>query len=162
MHFDSYSQDNFFTTLRFGQIELGMNIDSVNKYLDNPIELKKLKYFDDFRMDTFYVTYKNQPIRLIYTDYCDIETRKRIVTLNAIYCDDNQTRTKSGIKIGDDKFDIIKRLEASYLILNPTCDKGKEFSTVTLVDKLGRSMIFYFKLNMLIAIEIEDGNEDEC
>ncbi|MGG9972264.1 hypothetical protein ACQ33O_10765 [Ferruginibacter sp. SUN002] len=144
------------SSVKFGDLKLLFPIDSVNKYLDNKITLTQLKGENTSVSDTVYTTYKGFTVRLVINSYLDYMSTKLTTELASIYCDDSKIKTKSGIKIGDNKYDLIKKLEGSYLTINPNPDKRKGYSIVSLYDGTsGFQLIFYFKDNVLYAIECD-------
>jgi hypothetical protein len=156
------SQSIIFTTLRAGEIKLEFPLDSVNKYLDKKISIKPNKNQDDYRADTVYALYKGVSLRLAFSNNVDYETKKTSIILEDIYCEDTSIQTKSGIKIGDNKFDIVQRLDGQHLELTPDNERGKKFSLLTIYDDNGKTIIFHFKNNILIAIEVSFDMNGNC
>jgi hypothetical protein len=151
-------QGQTISSVKFGDIKLKAPVDSINKYVDNQVAVHIPKYLGndvyDYVYDTVFTTYKNFTVKLIINSYYDYQTKKIKTELTNIFTDDIKIKTKSGIKIGDNKYDVIKKLEGSYLIINPDEKKRKEYSTVVLQDSgNGCQLSFYFKNNLLYATE---------
>lgn len=160
----SYAQSDLtISSTRVMELRLGAPVDSVNMYLANKIKLLPLTDKDVYRYDTVQVTYKDIPLRLIFTCYYDDEHKKASFTLGEIYSENAHVRTRSGISVNYDKFDVIKKLDGSYLNVSPDADKGKEYSTVVLYDQTNfTQMIFYFRNNVLYAIACSNLGADAC
>jgi hypothetical protein len=94
-------------------------------------------------------------VRLAFSNYHDSETNKWKTQLDNIYCADSLLQTKSGIKLGDDKFDIIKKMERNRMTMVPEAELSPTFTDLILDDGYGKIMIFHFKDNKLFALEIE-------
>lgn len=133
-----------------------MPVDSVGKVLGKKLQVKESK--DEFSLDTMWVQYKGDSVRLVFNRF--INEKKRVVTgLQNIYTAAKKLQTKSGIRPGDDKFDIIKKLDGSTLRVSPdwyfenSPDK-KLYSTVVLYDYTNDSLLlFHFYNNSLYAFE---------
>lgn len=120
-----FGQSPVISSVKLGELKLEMSLDSVNKYLDKKVALKKFTVTESILYDTVNAIYKNIPIQLGFTQEYDDENKKTFTRLCDIYCDDKTIKTKSGIKLGDNKYDIIKKLESSYLSLSPNKKKEK-------------------------------------
>ncbi len=161
--FSAKAQTPIISSVKLGNLKLGAPVDTINQYLDNKITLKPFKSTDEYYYlsDTIHTTYRNAPVRLIFNCFLN-ETKKLTTELIGIYSESKLVTTKSGIKLGDNKYDIIRKLEGSYLYVYPDEKKRKGFSTVTLIDQTTYTMlVFYFKYNVLYAIECtnEGGGE---
>ncbi len=122
--------------------------------------MKPFKKEYETKIDTVNATYKSISIQLVFLNYYDTEKGKQVITLFKIYTDDNRIITKSGIKTGDNKFDIVRKLDGSFLNLSSHTEKGKPYSTLVLQDATaGTMMTFYFKDNLLYAIALEYQDE---
>jgi hypothetical protein len=156
----SLGQNVYISSIKLGELRINVPLDSVNKFLETKIKLKPLKNENDFKFDTINTTYKNVLVRLVFQNYYNPETKKQVINLTQIYTNDRKILTKSGIKIGDNKFDIVKKLDGSYLNLSPDLDKGKPYSILVLSDiNSSTLMTFYFMDNLLyaISVDIEEG-----
>jgi hypothetical protein len=155
----SFAQTPVFTSLRLGDLKLNTPLDSVNKILKSKI---KFTYKKDgyYQSDSANVIYNGLPIKLFFTNYFDESAKKQRIYLTSIYCDHNLLQTKSGIKLGDNKFEIIKKLDGNELRISRDYrdeikEKNKALSIVTLADYNNNSeLIFYFKDHLLYAISI--------
>jgi hypothetical protein len=107
--------------------------------------------------------YKNIFVRLIFQNYYNLELKKQVINLTRIYTEDSKILTKSGIRIGDNKFDIVRKLDGSILSLSPDLEKGKPYSKLVLQDLTSSTMLaFYFKDNVLFAIGLDIEEEGGC
>jgi hypothetical protein len=162
-----FAQPVIMTTLKIGEIKLGFSVDSVNKYLEKKIAIKPYKQIKEdseySKYDTVFINYKSSKIRLVFNNYFDsYDSKKQFIVLQSLYSEDKNLITKSGIKIGDNKFDIIKKLDGSTLLVSPENGKEKMFSVVTLMDYTNYNQIsFYFKNNVLYAMECTGLSEEE-
>ena len=151
------------SSVKLGDLRINMPIDSVNKFLETKIKLKNYQKKNEVKYDTVRTTYKDLAVRLIFVNYFDFLDRKQVIEVKKIFTDDNKISTKSGIKIGDNKFDIVRKLDGNNLSLEPDREKGKQYSTLILLDTTAETMLtFHFKDNMLFAIELEPMYEYDC
>jgi hypothetical protein len=138
-------------------IRLSSSLDSANLFLDKRITVARPKNKDTYKLDTVVTVYKQCKLRIAVATYFDEEDKKWKQTIENLYSADSTIQTISGIKIGDDKFDIIKRIERNRLVLIPESELSESFTEIILDDGYGKSMIFHFKHNKLFALEIEYG-----
>lgn len=150
------AQVQLMSSMRFDDLKLTMPLDTVNKILGSSVRVKDSKY--DFSTDTVWTIYKSDSVRLVF-DRIVNEKKQVTVTLQNIYSASRTVKTKSGIKYGDDKFEIIKKLDGSTLRVAPDwfCqylpDK-KMYGSVVLYDYDNYSIIiFHFYNNLLYAFE---------
>jgi hypothetical protein len=159
----SFGQNVFISSVKLGEIKINAPIDSINKFLETKIKLSPFKKENEVKKDTIKTTYKNISVRLIFQNYYDFENGKQLFTLLNLYSEDSKIITKSGIKIGDNKFDIVKKLDGSILSISPDLERGKLYSTLVLFDSTADTMMtFYFKDNLLYAIGLEPQDEFGC
>lgn len=144
------------SSVRLDELKLKMPVDSVNKVLGASLQVKASKY--EFSTDTIWVTYKGDSVRLVFNRY--INEKKQVETsLQNIYASSKTLKTKSGIKPGGNKFDIIKKLDGNTLRIAPdwffeNAPDKKLHSTVVLYDYDNYSIvIFHFYNNLLYAFE---------
>lgn len=144
------------SSLRLDELKLKMPVDSVNKVLNAQLQVKASKY--EFSTDTMWVNYKGDSVRLVFNRYID-EKKQVVTSLQNIYAAAKTLKTKSGIKTGDNKFDIIKKLDGSTLRMAPdwffeNAPDKKLRSCVVLYDYDNYSIvIFHFYNNLLYAFE---------
>jgi len=152
----SNAQVQMISSTRLDEIKLKMPVDSVNKFLGKKVQVKDSKY--EFSTDTIWANYKGDSVRLVFARYID---EKKVVqtSLQSIYSTAQNLKTKSGIRPGDNKFDIIKKLDGSTMRLAPdwyfenSPDK-KYYSTIVLYDYNNDSiLIFRFFNNSLYGFE---------
>lgn len=159
----SFGQNVYISSIKLGEIRINVPLDSVNKFLETKIKLKPFKVENDLKFDTVNTIYKGIPVRLVFQNYFNQDTKKQVINLTQIYTEDSKIITKSGIKIGDNKFDIVKKLDGSYLNLCPDLGMGKPYTLLILSDLNSSTlMTFHFKDNLLYAIEIGVQEEVGC
>ncbi len=107
------------TTAKFGNLKVGASLDSTNRQLDQKIKLPALQEGQEFSYDTIYTTYRSASIRLVFYQYIHYETKKLITELSSIYSESSNVITRSGIKTGDNKFDVVKKLDGMFLTIKP-------------------------------------------
>ncbi len=151
------------TTARFGNLKLGSSLDSVNSLLGQKIKLPAIREDGEFSYDTIYTTYRSATLRLVFYQHLHYQTKKLITELNSIYSESNNVITKSGIKTGDNKFEVIKKLDGMFLTIQPEKEIGKNASSVLLYDRDNSNRLtFYFRENILYAIEFAMNIDDAC
>ncbi len=152
----SNAQLQTISSLRLDELKLKMPVDSVSKILNTPLQVAASKY--EFWTDTMWVNYKGDSVRLVFNRYID-ENKQVVTSLQNIYSASKTLKTKSGIKAGDNKFDIIKKLDGSTLKISPdwffeNAPDKKLRTTVVLYDYDNYSIvIFHFYNNLLYAFE---------
>jgi hypothetical protein len=145
------------SSTRFDEIRLNIPVDSVNKILNSNIRLKAGS--NDFRYDTVWVKYKTDSVQLVFSRYLNAKNQVE-TNLVSMFCKSSTLKTRSGIKSGDNKFDLIKKLDGSTLRIAPdwhfpdnAADK-KSYSIVVLYDYTNNSLLnFYFYNNSLYGFE---------
>ena len=145
------------SSTRFDEIKLNIPIDSVNRILNSNIHLKGGS--NDFRYDTIWANYKTDSIQLVFSRY--LNSKGQIETnLVSMFCKSKNLKTRSGIKPGDNKFDLIKKLDGSTLRIAPDWHlpddypERKLYSIVVLYDYTNNSLLnFYFYNNNLYGFE---------
>lgn len=152
----SYAQLQTLSSMRLDDLRLTMPIDSVNRILNANLKVKESKW--EFSTDTIWTTYKQDSVRLVFNRF--INEKKQVVSeLQNIYSAATTIKTKSGIRYGDNKFDIIKKLDGSTLKVSPDwfyeqLPEKKRYSAVVLYDYSNFSIIiFHFYDNALYAFE---------
>jgi len=144
------------SSMRFDELKLTMPLDTVNKILGMKLQVKESKW--EFSTDTIWTKYKGDSVRLVFDRFTN-EKKQVVCNLQNIYAVSKTIKTKSAIQYGDDKFDIIKKLDGSSLKIAPDWlyenhpDK-KAYSSVVLYDYSNYSIIiFHFYNNSLYAFE---------
>jgi len=155
----SFGQYPTISTVRLGDLKPGLELDSINKFLDVKIKVKPLKKIDETSADSANIVYKGLKVMLVLYKY--IDGKKMTAYLTNIYSEDANLTTKSGIKMGDNKFDLIKKLDGSTLNVSLNYLKADpKYSMVTLYDnQSGSSLTFYFLNNLLYAFETGSSEE---
>ena len=137
---------------RFGNLKLDAPVDSISKYLGQKIVFSNTEA-DLFEQDTLFTSYKGVQVRLVF----DHRITEGIQSshLYSIYTESTDVATKSGIRAGQHKFDVIRKLDGSHLYMRPEPELGKNISIVVLDDMDNATQVcFYFRDNILYAIEI--------
>jgi hypothetical protein len=145
------------SSTRLDELRLKMPLDTVNKILGTHITINNNT--GQYNNDTIWVQYKNNAVRLVFDRYTDGKTPISN-TLTGIYTTANSVKTGSGIKTGDDKFDVIKKLDGRILKISPDWHYDydnqlkKMYSAIVLYDyEHSSELIFYFYNNKLYAFE---------
>jgi hypothetical protein len=153
----SAQSDTAIVTLNgIGDIKLEMKLQQVEKILNHKITLhhpERLK--QDNETDTVQIQDKGVAMEVVF------RSLSREITVQAITSYDPKLRTRSGIRIGDDKYKIIRAYEQYSLFITPEYNnennwtRSKTKSLITLEDK--SSMIqFYLTNNKLVGIKIQN------
>jgi hypothetical protein len=154
-HF-SQAQVLTMSSMRFDELRLTMPLDSVNKVLGTRLQVKESQW--QFSTDTLWTVYKGDSVRLVF-ERIATEKNKVECTLQNIYSTGKSIQTKSGVKYGDNKFDLVRKLDGSTLKISPDWNfdqhpNKKLFSSVVLYDYTNYSLIiFHFYNNALYGFE---------
>lgn len=158
-----FAQAPVFSSTRFGALRLRAPLDSVNKYLAQPLVFAPLRREEGYRYDTAFTQLGGIRLRLVFGHEVSEVTKRQSIELYSVYSEDSALATKSGIRPGFDKFDLVKKLDGSYLSLAPDTDKGKGYSLLSLLDvETGTRLQFYFRNNRLYAVELLVEESDDC
>lgn len=159
------AQIQLVTTTRMDELKILLPVDSVNKILGTNIKLKQDGR--DFNYDTLNVLFKADSVRLVFSKF--INNKNKLETsLVSIYSNGKTLKTKSGLKPGDNKFDIIKKLDGSTMRIAPdwhlpeNAPDKKAYSVIALYDYDNNGLLnFYFFNNTLYAFEVASMGEGE-
>lgn len=144
------------SSMRLDELKLKMPLDSVNKMLGTQLKVKESKW--EFSTDTIWTVYKGDSVRLVFDRIVDEKKQVRS-NLQNIYSASKTVKTKSGIRYGDNKFDIIKKLDGNTLRVAQDwffehLPEKKSYTSVALYDYDNYSIfIFHFYNNSLYAME---------
>lgn len=159
------AQIQLVSTTRMDELKILLPVDSVNKVLGTNIKLKQDGR--DFNYDTVNVVFKTDSLRLVFSKF--INNKNKVETsLVSIFSNAKTLKTRSGLKPGDNKFDIIKKLDGSTMRIAPdwhlpenAADK-KAYSVIALYDYDNNGLLnFYFFNNTLYAFEVASMGEGE-
>lgn len=148
----------YISSLGVGDLKIDLPLAKANALLDQPITVKKANAKNQ-EMDTLEVMYKGRKLTLeLYWKY--IDEKRSETAIYSIYSSNANLGTKSGIGLGANKFDIVKKLDGYSLSLYPNwryelpADK-KRYSILTLQDgDAGTTLVMYFDNNVLYAFEV--------
>lgn len=152
----SHAQIQTMSSMRFDELRLTMPLDTVNKVLGTSLQVKESQW--QFSTDTLWTVYKGDSVRLVFER---IATGKNKIdcTLQNIYSTGKSIQTKSGVRFGNDKFDLIQKLDGNTLKISPDWyydghPNIKLYSSVVLYDYTNYSLIiFHFYNNALYGFE---------
>ena len=138
-----------------GYFNMFSPVDSINKYLDKKIILPTAdnKHVVSER-DTVTRIYKNALVRLIFNNYYNNLKKKQETQLVNIYCEDRNLKATNGIKIGDSKIELLKKLDHDQFWMDKDKTKGKGYSILTRMGTSG-NINYRFYNNILYALEID-------
>lgn len=152
----SYAQVQSMSSMRFDELRLTMPLDTVNKVLGTTLQVKESQW--QFSTDTIWTVYKGDSVRLVF-ERIATEKNKVECTLQNIYSTGKSIQTKSGVRFGDNKFDLIQKLDGNTLKISPDWNfdqhpNKKLYSSVVLYDYTNYSIIiFHFYNNGLYGFE---------
>lgn len=152
---NTYAQALIASSVKIGDLKIFAPLDSINKYIEPPIVIKPFISKNSWEHDTVICNYKNTKLRLVFfNNFSYLYDTKHAISLIGFYSEDKNVKTRTGITLGDDKFDIIKKLDGSILSSHLVKGKDKTYSVLELFDgKYDTYLIFHFKNNTLYAIE---------
>ncbi len=157
LKFDSnvISQSLIMHDYGLGYFKMFSPVDSINKYLDKKIILPTDddKHFVGER-DTVTRIYKNALVRLIFNYYYNNLEKKQETQLVNIYCEDRNLKATNGIKIGEGKIELLKKLDHDQFWMDRDKTKGKGHSIVTRMGTSG-NINYRFYNNVLYALEVD-------
>ena len=152
--FVANSQNISISTKGLDESKLGYSIKNINRYVDKKVEQKKCL---DSLMDNSYIDFnslKGIKIRLRIDNYINGITKEQVSKLIEIYTEDKRIKTSFGINIGDEKFNILKKLDGYNLRIIPNCNESKNKSQIILYDEKNLTdLVFYLRNNILFAFE---------
>ena len=137
--------------MAMGNIRINTKLADISKEISIPEKLDSIDF-----LKSFSTTINGNKVTIeVYDLYLEGETLEPAIY--SIYTESPLFYTPRGIKIGMNKFDIIKQLDGSYLDVMPDwryAEKGdKRYSIVQLYDNDNGSMLsMYFFENNLYAI----------
>jgi hypothetical protein len=141
-----------------GELKLDMSLKKLNALLDLPVTARRANAKDQ-GIDTVDMVYKGYKlVGELYWRYID-ENRGE-TTLYSLRCANTNLATKSGIRQGSDKFEVVKMLDGYNLSLYPDWHyelpaEKKRFSVLTLQDgDAGTMLLMLFDNNKLYAFEV--------
>ena len=142
-----------------GEIKINMTLQQVEKVIGQAIMLKPAST-ESYEMDTALVSYKGVQVALILYTVGGDETNKTQKKVYSVGASHPNLQTRSGVTLGNDKFDIVKKLDGMYLNLQPDWrmetqpDKAK-YSVLMLSDgENGTQLIMYFENNKLTGFQV--------
>ena len=143
----------------FGEIKINMPLTALNKLLAKPIKANQAQ-LDSNYYDTVNVVYKNTTLQVyLYKTYVD-DNNKNTVAVYGLRTTSADVKTRSGIGLGADKFDVIRKLDGFSLNLYPDwhyadTPEKKRYSLVQLNDgENGTILTMYFDNNKLYEFEV--------
>jgi hypothetical protein len=155
IHAFSQTTGNMVTMNGIGDIKVGMTWPNLEKLLKQPLKLKNLLKKDDWQKDTFSVSYKNIPYRIVL-DRNSANNKPEDLVVSEVFSSSPLVKTRSGISIGDDKIKIINTYEGYVIYLMPEyveSVKSKTRSTVWLLsDESDTVIVFYLDSNKVTGI----------
>ncbi len=140
-------------------IKVMMTQAAVEKLIGQPIQFKKPASENQY-LDTAEVTYKGVNLIIEFSDDYISESGARTHKVHGIAASHPNLQTRSGITLGSNKFDVIKKLDGMYLSIQPDWrydekpDKAK-YSIVRLSDgENGTELHMYFEDNILTGFYV--------
>ncbi len=148
-----------------GDIKLNMHIEQVEKIVGQSIKLKRAS-LDNYAMDTAIVQYKGVTVTIEWIAEKNNETEKLERKVFSLEASHPSLQTRSGITLGSDKFEVVRKLDGMYLTLQPDWrmdnkpDKSK-YAVIILTDgDNGSILTMYFENNKLTGFCIS--NHEGC
>lgn len=152
-----HAQIQLVSSTRMEELKLGLPVDTINKIVNGQIPIKKQT--KEFVYDTVNIIYKSDSVRLVFSRFLSLENKVQ-TSLVSIFSKAKGLKTRSGIKPGDNKFDIIKKLDGASMRISPDWHfaendpERKPHSVVVLYDYENDSLLnFYFYNNSLYGFE---------
>jgi hypothetical protein len=141
--FTSTAQDIVASTIKIGQFYLGMKHTEIEKISTKKFTTTELKTLSDDYEKTTDVMVNGVKYTLdFYPTYSNEGKLDGTYTLSRVVCADSKVKTKSGITVGMDKFEVLKKLNSMNISF--------EFNKYTKYDNDGKPTKFfkeYIKIN---------------
>ena len=136
-----------------------MKLGEVEKLLNQKISFsgeKEIRSMAD--IDSAQVYYKGIYMQIVFQNIYAAD--KRDIAVYSIYSSDPKLKTRSGIRIGDDKLKIINAYEDYSLTLTPEYVDGKKSKARSLIYLDGESthIVFHLVNNKVVEISLEQGS----
>jgi len=139
------------------EVKLGMTKTSLEKLLNQTLQLPKLSKAKNYERDTVTCNYNGLNLTLVFEKQ-EINEKNEIVVWE-VKSSHPQLKTRSGIGIGDDKLKIISTYNNYTIYIMPAYDdadytiKSKTKSTIWLHgDERGKVIIFYLTNNKVTGM----------
>jgi hypothetical protein len=166
-----FSQDVLVTTSKLGPFALGQKLAEVEKIIVKKIDKKLIeKSFTEIR-STIKVTVDSIEYELAFSKEYDkngMDTKGYIV--QSIFCKNQRVKTKSGMALGWNKFDVLKRLESlntdfEYRKLKKYTDDGKTqtgyYESICIFDG-SSNKVLYFTIENNVVTEFQISYDEGC
>lgn len=153
------------SSLGVGELRILKTHRQVEQVLGKQLPVRS-KQAADNGMDTVWADYQGLRLRLVFSYYTLMDDDLPSPKLYSLYTEASGAKTRSGIAPGDDKFDIIRKLDGRRLTVGPDWRKEdmpdkQRYSAVRLSDYDNSTYLcFYFIDNKLVAFEV--GVEEGC
>lgn len=161
----SAAQQPVISSMGVGELRILQTQQQVEKLLGKKLSIRS-KQANERGIDTVWTEYLGMRLQLVFSYYTMMDDDLPSPKLYSIYTDAAGAKTRSGIAPGDDKFDIIKKLDGRRLTIGPDWQKEalpdkQRYSVVRLSDYDNSTFLnFYFVDNKLVAFEV--GVEEGC
>jgi hypothetical protein len=151
---------NIVSSTQLNGARINMSLAEFNKLTNQNLTTKVSA---DVYFDTVQTEIKGIPVSIVFFDRY-IDENKRDVAIYSMRTSHITIKTKSGIGIGSNKFDVLKKLDGFSMHLYPDWQKDeklkKRFSVLSLDDgDNGTLLIMYFDNNKLYSFEVSSMGE---
>jgi len=142
-----------------GDIKVNMTLAQVEKTTGQAISLKTTSN-ESYEMDTVLVSNKGIQLTIVLFNAGEDDNNKPQRKVYSVGSSHPNLQTRSGITLGSDKFDIVKKLDGMYLTLQQDWrmegKPGKEKYTVLMLTdgENGTLLIMYFESNKLTGFQV--------
>jgi hypothetical protein len=167
----AFSQDVLVTTSKIGPFALGQKLAEVEKIAAKKIDKKLIeKSFTEIR-STIKLTVDSIEYELAFSKEYDNkgnDTKNYIV--QSIFCKNQRVKTKSGMALGWNKFDVLKRLESlntdfEYRKMKKYSDDGKTqtgyYESICIFDGVS-GKVLYFTIENNVITEFQISYDEGC
>ncbi len=157
------AQTNLISSTQLNGVKIRMSIDAFNKLTNQQVVSKASANDNGAYFDTVKTEIKGVPVTIVFFPTYN-EKVKNEIGIYSIQTSHISVKTKSGIGIGSNKFDVIKKLDGFSLQIYPDWMKDekirKKYSVVILNDSdNGTELKMYFENNILYSFEVQDMGE---
>ncbi len=157
-----FAQDIPVSTLKIGPFFVGQKLAEVETLIGKKLNKKEVKTATDDYLKSMKVMYMNAIFDIDF--YESVENDLPTFFIQRVTCSDSRLATKSGIKIGANKFELIKKLDEMGLSFEfskygELDDNGKSKGTFTETISIhdymaGKSLTLTIKNNVVVEFTV--------
>jgi hypothetical protein len=160
----SVAQDILATTAQIGPFILGQKQSAVEQIILKKLDKKLVKQSYENYDKPIKVTINNVPFELsFWQDYDDKGNARDEYVVKSVKCTSKLVKTKSGIGVGWQKYEVLKKLEGlgtehEYRRNRRYDNDGKKlesfYETITVIDTNGKTLVLNLENGIVMSFEL--------